>query len=86
MTENIENIRIDEVLDEYFHLREENKKLREELTHFKAKSLSLSKRCRELSVKNHDLETEIADMRFTWEYLTAEEAGRKFARKLIGGA
>lgn len=32
-----------------------------------------------------DLEAEIADMKNTRKYLTAEDAGRRFAQELLGG-
>ena len=47
---------------------------------------NLKARCRELSKENLELRTEIADLRFTHNYLTSEEAGKAFARELLGGA
>ena len=44
----------------------------------------LKARCKELAYKNHDLESEIADLRVTHKYLTSEEAGKAFARELLG--
>ena len=85
MTENRE-LHIDEVLDELYHLREENEQLTEENTYFKARNLSLATRCRDLARENHDLAVEIADMKFTHKMLNSEEAGRQFARELTGRA
>ena len=83
MIENRE-LRIDEVLTELYHLREENEQLTEENTYFKARNLSLATRCRDLARENHDLAVEIADMKFTHKMLNSEEAGRAFARELLG--
>ena len=91
MTENIENIiKLDtnsfiEMCQKIDDLTEENKRLEDELTHFKARNFSLSKRCRELTIENHDLALEIKDMKFTKKYLTSEEAGKRFAQELLGG-
>ena len=51
----------------------------EDICHLKA-------RCRELSKENLELKCEIADMKFTRNYLTSEEAGKAFAKELLGGA
>ena len=45
---------------------------------------ALKLRCSELSERNMELESEVADMKFTRNYLTSEEAGRAFARELLG--
>ena len=45
---------------------------------------ALKLRCSELSKRNMELESEVADMKFTRKYLTSEEAGRQFARELLG--
>lgn len=58
--------------------------LSSENTHFKAKNLALVKRCRELSKANSEMSLEIKDMKFTKRYLTSEEAGKAFARELLG--
>ena len=47
---------------------------------------ALKIRCSELTQRNMELESEIKDMRFTRKYLTSEEAGRRFAQELLGGA
>jgi hypothetical protein len=41
-------------------------------------------RCSDYSKKIGELESEIADMKFTRKYLTSEEAGKAFARELLG--
>lgn len=79
-------------------LEEENKKLKadnkvigDELTYFKElcgdleeEITSIKARCRKLNARNMELESEIADMRFTRKFLTGEEAGAMFARELLG--
>ena len=81
MAQNIKNILIE---NEYLNqanldLEAENKELKQDLTLFKA-------RCRNLASENWELKKEIADLRFTHKYLTSEEAGRRFAEELLGGA
>lgn len=44
----------------------------------------LKARCKELSKENLILKNEISDMKFTRNYLTSEEAGKAFARELLG--
>ena len=41
-------------------------------------------RCSQYAIENKELRDEIADLRFTHKYLTSEEAGRAFARELLG--
>ena len=81
MAQNIKNILIE---NEYLNqanldLEAENKELKQDLTLFKA-------RCRNLASENWELKKEIADLKFTRKYLTSEEAGRRFAEELLGGA
>ena len=47
---------------------------------------ALKLRCGKYSLKIGELENEIADMKFTRKYLTSEEAGKRFAQELLGGA
>ena len=47
---------------------------------------ALKLRCGKYSLKIGELENKIADMKFTRKYLTSEEAGRQFAKELLGGA
>ena len=44
----------------------------------------LKQRCRTLTAENQSLKLEIKDMKFTRNYLTSEEAGKAFARELLG--
>ena len=45
---------------------------------------ALKMRCSNYCLQVRDLESEIADMKFTRKYLTSEEAGKAFARELLG--
>lgn len=47
---------------------------------------ALKMRCSKYCLEIRDLESEIADMKFTRKYLTSEEAGRQLARELTGRA
>lgn len=101
------NPKLDEVLEELYHLREENsalkvdndflqqenrrlltehRDLRDETQWQNRQITALKFRCSDYSRKIQKLESEIADMRFTRKYLTSEEAGRQFAKELLGGA
>lgn len=44
----------------------------------------LKAQCKELSEENLFLKSEIQDMKFTRKYLTSEDAGKAFARELLG--
>jgi hypothetical protein len=74
MTDN-KDLKLDEVLEELYALRDENYFL-------KRQNNALKIRCSDYSLRIGELETEIADMKFTRKYLTSEEAGRAFAREL----
>lgn len=79
-------------------LRQDNKVLGGELTYFKELSAeyedeinfktrqnnALKLRCSNYSLRIGKLQTEIADMKFTQKMLNSEEAGRAFARELLG--
>ena len=47
-------------------------------------NFELKQRCRTLTAENESLKLEIKDMKFTRNYLTSEEAGKAFARELLG--
>jgi hypothetical protein len=77
MTRENRDIKLDEVLEELYSLRDENSFLKRQNT-------ALKMRCSNYCLKVKDLENEIADLRFTHNYLTSEEAGKAFARELLG--
>ena len=69
----------EQLTDENETLFETNEILIKEIREVKAK-------CSELSKENQALQLEIKDMKFTRNFLTSEDAGRKFAESLLGGA
>jgi hypothetical protein len=84
MLKNTENIRIDEVLEELYHLREENQGLKIDNDFLDRQNRALKLRCSKYAIENRELTDEINDLRFTHKYLTSEEAGKAFARELLG--
>ena len=72
------------VLQELEALREENHELKVDNDFLQRQNVELKSRCHKMSLINSTLEREIADMKFTRNYLTGEEAGKAFARELLG--
>ena len=60
--------------------------LQEENDFLRKQNAALKLRCSKYAIENKELSDEIADMRFTRKYLTSEEASKKFAQELLGGA
>ena len=85
---NIKNILLEnEAVNQMnLDLEAENKELQEEITFLRKQNRALKLRCSKYCLENKKLEEEIQDMRFTRKYLTSEEAGRQFAKELLGGA
>ena len=79
-------IEIQELEEANSNLRKENDNLILELEFLKRQNNALKLRCSKYCLEIRDLESEIADMRFTRKYLTSEEAGRQLARELTGRA
>lgn len=77
-------LKLDEVLDELYHLREENQSLKIDNEFLQKQNNALKMRCSKYCLQVKDLEEEIYDMKFTRKYLTAEDAGKAFARELLG--
>ena len=63
----------------------ENEGLHAENEFLRKQNRALKLRCSDYSLRISKLESEIADMKFTRKYLTSEDAGRQFARELLGG-
>ena len=63
----------------------ENEALHAENEFLRKQNRALKLRCSDYSLRISKLENEIADMKFTRKYLTSEEAGRQFAKELLGG-
>ena len=77
-------IKLDEVLEELYYLREENQSLRLDNDFLQKQNAACKLRCGKFAIKVRELESEIADMKFTHKMLNSEEAGRAFARELLG--
>ena len=86
MTNRTNRIKLDEVLEELYYLREENQSLRLDNDFLQRQNAACKLRCGKLAIQVRELESEIADMKFTHKMLNSEEAGRAFARELLGGA
>ena len=84
MTKTTRNIKLDEVLEELHTLREENQSLKIDNDFLQRQNSACKMRCSQYAIENKELRDEIADLRFTHKYLTSEEAGRQFARELLG--
>lgn len=77
-------LKLDEVLNELYHLKEENQSLKVDNDFLQRQNKALKLRCSNYSLTITELESEIADLRFTHKYLTSEEVGKAFARELLG--
>ena len=84
MTNRTNRIKLDEVLEELYYLREENQSLRLDNDFLQRQNAACKLRCGKLAIQVRELESEIADMKFTHKMLNSEEAGRAFARELLG--
>ena len=96
----IEATGFQDLCDKLAELEKENKQLQQDLKQVSIheemlvkenefldkQNKALKLRCGKYSLKIGELENEIADMKFTRKYLTSEEAGRRFAQELLGGA
>ena len=82
MTET--KLKLSEVLEELYYLREENQSLRLDNDFLQRQNNACKMRCSKYAIENQQLRDEIADMKFTRKYLTSEEAGRRFAQELLG--
>lgn len=80
----IPTLKLDEVLEELCYLREENQSLKIDNDFLQRQNNACKMRCSKYAIENQQLRDEIADLRFTHKYLTAEEAGKAFARELLG--
>ena len=84
MTNRTNRIKLDEVLEELYYLREENQSLRLGNDFLQRQNAACKLRCGKLAIQVRELESEIADMKFTHKMLNSEEAGRAFAQELLG--
>ena len=77
-------LKLDEVLEELYFLREENQQLKVDNDFLQKQNAACKMRCGKYAIENQQLRNEISDLRFTHNYLTSEEAGKAFARELLG--
>lgn len=84
MTRDIRDLNIDEVLEELYTLREENQSLKIDNDFLQKQNNACRMRCSKYALQVRELEDEIADLRFTHNFLNSEEAGKMFARELLG--
>ena len=77
--------RIEFLQQENKRLLKEHRNLTDENSFLKRQNTALKMRCSNYCLKVKDLENKIADLRFTYNYLTSEEAGHALARSLLGG-
>lgn len=74
------------LLEELQTLKNENHSLKVDNDFLQKQNRALKLRCGKYCLQISDLESEIQDMKFTRKYLTSEEAGKRFAQELLGGA
>ena len=74
------------LLEELQTLKNENCSLKADNDFLQKQNRALKLRCGKYCLQISDLESEIQDMKFTRKYLTSEEAGKRFAQELLGGA
>lgn len=86
MTRDIRDIKLDTVLEEVYALREENQQLKVDNDFLQRQNNACKMRCSKYSLRIPELESEIADLRFTKGFLSSEETGKMFAKSLLGGA
>ena len=84
MTTERRELKLDEVLEELYYLREENQSLRLDNDFLQKQNAACKLRCGKFAIQVRELESEIADMKFVHKMLNSEEAGRAFARELLG--
>ena len=78
-----EHIKLDELIGELQYLREENQALKIDNDFLQRQNNACKLRCSKFAIQVRELESEIADMKFTRKYLTSEEAGKRFAQELL---
>ena len=87
MTENIIKLDLNSFQDmckTIEELTKENQDLKLDNDFLQRQNNALKMRCSNYCLQVRDLEAEIKDMKFTRNYLTGEEAGKAFARELLG--
>lgn len=72
------------LLEELQTLKNEIQSLKVDNDFLQRQNRALKLRCGKYSLRISDLESEITDMKFTHKMLNSEEAGKAFARELLG--
>ena len=72
------------LLEELQTLKNEIQSLKVDNDFLQRQNRALKLRCGKYSLRISDLESEITDMKFTHKILNSEEAGKAFARELLG--
>ena len=80
----IEATGFQDICNKLAELEEENKSIKLDNDFLQRQNTALKLRCSKYAVENRELTDEINDLRFSHKYLTAEEAGKAFARDLLG--
>ena len=72
------------LLEELQTLKNEIHSLKVDNDFLQRQNRALKLRCGKYSLRISDLESEITDMKYTHKMLNSEEAGKAFARELLG--
>ena len=88
MTEKIDYIKVEsksfqDMCAKIIALEKENQEIKVDNDFLQRQNAACKFRCREYATKVHELELEVADLRFTHKYLTSEEAGTQLAQELL---
>lgn len=79
-------MKVKDTILEIQELKESIQDLKLENDFLQKQNKALKLRCGKYCLQVQKLEDEIKDMKFTRKYLTSEDAGKQFAKELLGGA
>jgi len=79
-----EHLKLSEVLEELHYLRDENQSLKVDNDFLKRQNAACKLRCSKYAIRIREMESELADLKFTREFLTAEDAGKALAQEFLG--
>jgi len=80
----VETKSFQDMCEQIIALTEENQSLKIDNDFLRKQTAACKMRCSKYCLENQKLRDEIADMKFTQKMLNSEEAGRAFARELLG--
>jgi FtsZ-binding cell division protein ZapB len=75
------DLKLDEVLEELYYLREENQSLKTDNDFLQRQNNALKMRCSKYSLQITDLESEVADLRFTGKMFAADLLGKPMSEE-----